>query len=161
MAPSAIPGAITGLYNLCNAQTASGSLVGVKVTDGPPVEDPSEERYLYIGHNEDPNGQSVFSAQGSQDWQTMGGPREERFDIVCCVISRSGTTDIKTERDRAYAVMGIVENLIRINVVGSDTTLGGAVLVSHIAGSENLLQLQTKNGAYVKVAFHVECIARI
>lgn len=162
MIPSRIPNAIDGLKALCDAQTGtSGTLANVTVYDGPPIKEPSEQLELYIGHNEDPNGQSIMSAEGEQDWQTMGGPEGEEFKIVCCAVSRSGSTVLKVERDRAFAIMGAVKALIRLDQVGSDTTLGGAVLVSHIAGNENLLQLQTVNGAYVKVMFHVECLARI
>lgn len=160
--PSRIPNAIDGLLALCNGQTGvGGTLSGVDVYDGPPVEEPSGERELYIGHNEDPYGQSVFSAEGEQIWERMGGPREERFRIVCCAVARSGTTVLKTERDRVYGIVAAVENLIRINLSGADMTLGGAVLASHVAGSENLMQLQTKSGVYVKAAFYVECIASI
>lgn len=162
MSTSRIPTAIDGLLALCNAQTGTGgTLAAVRVYDGPPVIAPDDELQLYIGYDEERATSETPSVEGTQVWQTMGGARSEDFSILCCVIARSGNTVIKTERDRAYVVLAAVENLIRLNVVGADHTLGGSVLTSHIAGAEKLLQLQTTDGAYVKVTFHVECIARI
>lgn len=162
MATSRIPSAIDGLLALCNAQTVTGgTLANVRVYDGPPTVQPDDLLQLYIGYDEERSVSETPSVEGVQVWQTMGGARDERFSILCCAISRSGDTVIKTERDRAYALIAAVENLIRINTAGADHTLAGAVLTSHIAGAERLLQLQTNDGAYVKVTFHVDCIARI
>lgn len=162
MATSKIPTAIDGLLALCNGQTDTGEpLSGVAIYDGPPLEPPSEQRHLYIGFDEERSDVDIFSVEGDQVWQTMGGAREETFSILCAAVARSGDVDIKTERDRAFSIVAGVESLIRLNVVGADITLGGAVLVSHVAGPIKLLQLQTKDGAYAKVSFHVQCIARI
>lgn len=162
MVTSRIPNAIDGLLALCNAQTGTGGLLeGVIVFDGPPIEEPGEQRHLYIGYNEERSDVDIYSVEGEQDWQTMGGPREETFSILCAAVARSGDVTLKTERDRVFSVVSGVERLIRVNESGADSTLGGAVLVGHIAGAIKLLQLQTVNGAYAKVSFHVQCIARL
>lgn len=162
MATSRIGAAIDGLLALCNGQTGTGQLLaGVTVYDGPPIEDPSDQLQLYIGYDEERADVDIFSVEGSQTWQTMGGAREETLDILCCAVARSGELRIKTERDRALSIMAGVEQLIRLNAVGADITLGGSVLVSQIAGPVKLLQLQTKDGAYVKLSFHVQCLARV
>ncbi len=162
MATSRIPAALDGLLALCNGQAiAGGSLDGVAVYDGPPVTASSEQLQLYIGYDEERSTLETSAVEGEQMWETMGGARDERFVILCCAIARSGATVMKTERDRVFGLMAAVENLVRLNVAGADHTLGGSVLTSHIAGAEKLLQLQTPEGAYAKVMFHVECIARI
>jgi hypothetical protein len=162
MATSRIPNAIDGLLALCNGQTDSGDLLdGVAIYDGPPYEDPSSQRQLYIGYDEERSDVDIFSVEGNQEWQTMGGPREETFSLLCAAVARSGDLNLKAERDRAFGMMAAVERLIRINESGADSTLGGAVLVAHVSGAIKLLQLQTQNGAYAKVSFHIQCIARI
>jgi hypothetical protein len=161
MATSTIPAAIDGLLALCNAQAVTGgTLADVFVYDGPPKEDPSEQRQLYIGHSEEVSG-TVYAVEGTQEFLSMGGPRKETFAIRCSAVARSGDTVIKTERDRAFSIMAAVENLIRQNVVGADMTLGGAVLMSNVSGDVKVVQLQTTNGAYVQVTFYVQCLARI
>lgn len=162
MASSRIASAIDGLLALCNGQTGTGQLLaGVTIYDGPPVEDPSDQLQLYIGYDEERSDVDIFSVEGTQDWQTMGGAREETFSILCCAVARSGELRTKTERDRAFSIMAGVEQLVRLNAVGADITLGGAVLASQVAGNVKLLQLQTTDGTYVKLSFHVQCIARI
>lgn len=162
MAVSRIPNAIDGLLALCNGQTGTGGLLeSVTVFDGPPFEEPGEQRHLYIGYNEERSDADIYSVEGDQGWQTMGGAREETFSILCAAVARSGDVNLKAERDRAFLAVAGVERLIRIHESGSDPTLGGAVLVSHVSGSIKLLQLQTVNGAYAKVSFYVQCIARI
>lgn len=164
MATSAIPDALDGLLALCNANTGTGeSLEGVTVYDGPPIENPSEELSLYIGHDEERGRAAgdIYGVEGTQEFMAMGGDRKEAFAIRCAASARSGDTNIKVERDRAFAVMGAVENLIRLHVSGSDITLGGSVLVSSISGDIKLMQLQTVNGAFAKVTFYVQCLARI
>lgn len=163
MATSRIPAAIDGLLALCNAAAVvDGALEDVAVYDGPPIQDPSAEQQLYIGHDEVRSDSSdVYAAEGTQVFQTMGGARQETFAILCAAVSRTGDTDMKSQRDRAYSIVGAVENLIRLNEPGSDITLGGAVLMSNISGDMKLQQIQTTTGAYVKVSFHVQCLVRM
>lgn len=163
MATSRIPAAIDGLLELCRAAAVvDGPLEGVSVYDGPPIQDPSEERQLYIGHDEMRSDSSdVYAAEGTQVFQTMGGAREESFAILCAAVARTGDTDMKSQRDRAWSIVAAVENLIRLHESGSDITLNGAVLMSNISGDIRLQQIQTTTGAYVKVSFYVQCLARI
>jgi hypothetical protein len=164
MATSAIPDALGGLLALCNGSTGTGeALDGVTVYDGPPLESPSEELSLYIGHDEERGRAAgdIYGVEGTQEFLAMGGDRNESFAIRCAASARSGDTNIKVERDRAFAVMAAVESLIRLHVSGADITLGGSVLVSSIGGDIKLMQLQTVNGAFAKVTFYVQCLARI
>lgn len=164
MPTSAIPAALDGLFALCDAATATGQpLEGVTVYDGPPLESPSEELSLYLGHDEERGRAAgdIYGIEGTQEFLTMGGDRKETFAIRCAASARSGNAGIKAERDRAFGVMAAVERLIRLHVTGSDTTLGGSVLVAHVGGDIKLMQLQTTKGAYAKVTFYVQCLARI
>lgn len=163
MATSRIAAALDGLLALCNGQAIPGGILeNVDVYDGPPTQDPSAEMQLYIGHDESRSDSAdIYAAEGTQVPMTMGGARQETFAILCAAVARSGDTLVKTQRDRAFSIMGAVEDLIRLNVANADITLGGSVLTSNISGDIRLQQLQTVNGAYAKLAFYVQCLVRI
>ncbi|MCP2168131.1 hypothetical protein [Goodfellowiella coeruleoviolacea] len=159
MQTSRIPAAIDGLLTLCTGAAAPGGpLAGVRIYDGPPVSDLSDELLLFIG--DDPAGED--SVTGTQEYATLGRPgKDETFTIYCCAASRSGNVDMKRERGRAFGIVGAVERLVRPNEPGGDTQLGGAVLWSGVGGDITLSQMQTNTGALARVTFGVVCRARL
>jgi hypothetical protein len=160
MGTSAIPAALDGLLELSrNAAVVGGTLDGVIVFDGPPVGEGSDELELYIG--DDPDDETA-GISGTQDFASLGGnAKDETFSIYCTAVSRSGDTDMRAERARAFATLAAVEQLLRQGVPGADPRLGGAVLWSGVGGDIRCTQLQTTKGAYVEVGFNVVCRARI
>jgi hypothetical protein len=153
---SAGPAAIDGLLALC---TGAASLTGVTIYDGSPVARSSDELFLEIAV---PSADGLPAVEGTQEFVTMPGrERDESFTILCGAYSRSGDTDIKAERDRAYGILAAVERLIRPRESGSDITLGGAVLWSSVTGRITYTPLQTTDGAGVRVMFQIACRARL
>lgn len=162
MLTSRIPAAIDGLLALCTGQTGPGGLLdGVAVFDGPPVKGATAgaELLLYIADTPDGDGPGTT---GNQDFAALGrGGRDETFSIYCTAAARSGDTDIRTERNRAFALVAAVETLLRPHEPGADATLGGAVLWSSVGGEESYTPIQDDDGAYVEVGFNIVCRARI
>lgn len=159
MDTSAIPAAIDGLVALCTGQVAPGGLLErVIVFDGPPFTKPSEQQLLFIGDTPD----DLSSVSGTQDFAHIGArQRDEDFSIYCTAVSRSGGTDMKVERDRAFRMKGAVEKLLRPGFPGADITLGGAVMWAHVSGEITLSQITDPNGAMARLGFHVVCRARL
>lgn len=160
MRTSAIPDAIDALVALAEANTDVGQVFdGVVIFDGPPPDDPSEQVYLCIGDTPDDDSPGVT---GEQSFEALGGnSKNEAFTIYCTAISRSGDTNVKAERDRAFAVMGGLERLLRQGEPGSNARLGGVVQWAAIGGEENYTAIQTSKGALVEVGFTIACRARI
>ncbi|NUT53684.1 MAG: hypothetical protein HOV94_41305 [Saccharothrix sp.] len=160
MVASAIPAAIDALIELCQGATGTGGVLeGVQVIDGPPVDEPTEQLLLYIGDVPDDESPGVT---GAQNWVNLGGSdADEAFTIYCTAVARSGDTDVKSERDRAFGIYDGVAQLLRIGAAGADPRLGGSVLWARTGGEESYTPIQTDKGLLVEVGFHVVCQARI
>jgi hypothetical protein len=159
MGTSAIPAALDGLITLCRAQAVpGGALDKVIVFDGPPLGDPSDQLMLFLGDTPE----DEQSVTGQQQFAQLGGSaRDERISIYCTAVARSGDTDMRAERQRVFAILGAVENLLRPGLPGADPTLGGAALYSQLATDLVLSQFRTSGGALAKLGFTVEARARI
>lgn len=161
--PSAIPAAIDGLVDLCSGMTLDG--VPVFVRDGPigTHEMPNNQLLLIVaGYLAGESGGGATVARGEQRTVTLPGTeRDERFEIYCTAISRSGETSIRAERVRAFKILSEVEKKIRPHQPGSDHTLGGAVLWAEIGEGLSYEPASTNNGAIVRVGFEIKCRARL
>jgi len=158
---SSIPKAIDGLVNLCQGMTVDGASVIVR--DGPygEFEMPHEQLILIIA--EPPHGGAGGdAARGEQSFVTFPGrERDEEYDIFCSAIARSGDTDIRAERLRAFAILAEVEKRLRPGQPGADLTLGGSVLWAHICGDLTYQPAAAKGGTVVRIGFEVKCKARL
>jgi hypothetical protein len=151
---SRIPAAIDGLVALCRGLPA---LATVAIHDGPPGSNLTDQLMLFIGDTPE----DLVSVRGSQNWAALGArAKDERFTIVCTAAARSGDTNMKVERDRAFSIVAAVEIAVRDLVTG-DISLGGAVSWCGLDEDISLAQLQTPDGALAKVGFGVTCRARI
>jgi hypothetical protein len=149
MATSTIPAAIAGL--LATLRAAPG-LAGVVVHDGPPVTAETPD-WVAVGY--DPT-DPLTSVDASQVPASLGNRgREESYDILCSLASRSGDEDMAPRRARAMEMFAAVEAAVR-----ADVTLGGAVRTAQIA-SYSLTQEQTRQGASAGVSFRIACSARL
>lgn len=158
---SAIPRAIDGLVAMCNARAVTGgTLDGVEIYDGYPVTMPSGEMYLEIATTPDTG--NAPAVDGTQDFASIPGrEKDEQFNIYCAAYARSGDTDLKVERDRAFSIMRAVEAMVRPREPGSDHTLGGAVRWCQVSGRINYTPLQAQEGCAVRVEFEVMCVERL
>jgi hypothetical protein len=152
---SRVPAAVDAL--LSAFQTAP-ELAGVRVVDGPPTTDVSEQDLLFVGWQPD-NDISVALTQTFAGASTR--IRDETFDVGCYLESRSGDTDLKARRDRAFDLFAVVEQVLRGTQANPDAaSLGGAVLWSQLTAGD-FRQAQTEAGAQAGLEFTVACRARI
>lgn len=157
MATSRIADAIDGLLDLCRG---SADLSDVSIFDGPHVVNGelTHGDRLFIGATVEENS----AASSEQEFASLGrGARDETITIQCTVETYAGEPDIKPRRDRAMAIMAVVEQLTRQGQPGSDPRLGGIALWSHVSGPISLTQRQTDMGAQVELGFVVEVRARL
>jgi hypothetical protein len=155
MATSRIPAAIDALVSILRAAPA---LAGVQVVDGPPTIDQADADHVYVGWQTGAD----TAAELTQDFNAAGArTRDENFDILCEVDAWTGDSDVKTRRDRAFALLGVVEDALR--ATGANPTapaLNGAVLWAHLTQG-SLVQQNTPSGVRVGVTFRIACRARI
>lgn len=157
METSKQPAMIDGFIALCQGIAVGG--MAVTIRDGPFIEPPSDELLLIVGDVPPTGGAAV---EGTQEFVTFPGrERQESMDLYCSIIARAGDTDIKTQRDRAYAILAAIERLLRPREAGSDVTLGDAVDWCEITGRLAYMPAQTGTGAIVKLAFEVHSKVRL
>lgn len=155
MAISAVPGAIAALLAILRAEAG---LEGVDVIDGPPVDDVATSDFLAVGWSGG-EGQAV---EAMQDFNSAGArTRDEEFTISSVIDVWSGDDGFAVVRERAFAILGVVEQTIRATGTAPGApTLNGAVLWAHLTRTQ-LRQYFTDQGARVALGFSVSCHARI
>lgn len=152
MATSTIPAAIDALLT---ALRASEDLADpVKVVDGYPRFRITNIDLVSVGGKDEP------VASGEQTPAALGGQRrEERYSLAVYCSSSRGGEDQKTVRDRAFALMAAVEDVLR-----ADGTLGGVVRFAQVGGGITLLETDADTapaGVFAEVGFLVDVQARI
>lgn len=157
---SSVPYALDALVAQATALTVpGGSLEGVDICEGLPVNQPSNERYLCIGM---PTVDGQPAVEGTQEFVSIPGrERDENYSIFCAAFARSGGQSVKYERDRAFAIQRAVEGMLRPLVAGGDITLGGTVSWAHVTGRITYTPLQTKTGCLVQVYFEISVRNRL
>jgi hypothetical protein len=155
MATSAVPGAIAALLAILRAEPA---LSEVLIVDGPPVQDMADPDLIAVGWS--PEGDQA--AAMTQNFNAAGArTRDEDFEITGWIDCWRGDRDVSTVRDRAFALLGVVENAIRASGPNPTApTLNGAVQWAHLT-SGVLRQSLTEQGTRAALAFTVTCHARI
>lgn len=155
MATSAVPGAIAALLAILRAAPA---LSDVQVIDGPPTKDMADPDFIAVGWS--PDGDQ--SAQLVQDFNAAGArTRDEDFEITGWIDCWRGDQDFTAVRDRAFAILAIVESAIRATGINPEApTLNGAVMWAHLTGGV-LRQSFTDQGTRAALSFTVTCHARI
>lgn len=138
---------------------------GVQVIDGPqpPTGATTAESALWIGF--DPAITSDTAAEASQSWALLdhGRTRDEDGEITVSCQHWSGDTTVKTHRDKAAAMVGAVELLLRGDGVTGpgDITMGGLVQWSGVDGPFAWYQRQNSQGCFCLVTFRVAFRARL
>lgn len=161
IATSSIPAAID--YLVAAATTAFPKALvldgGPKVTDQQAFQD-----IVAIGWDGDEQ-MAMPAVEGDQDFAALNRAltRNEDYRITCSVLHWDGGGSYKVARDGAFGMLATFEKLLRgypPNGTG-DTSLGGAVLWSHVAGGTALNYVSDTNGVAAYVIFHVTCRARL
>jgi hypothetical protein len=163
---SQVPAVTDWLVSAAQASTLLGAATApVSVFDGPqvPVKVQEIEQVLWIGAN--PASLGEATAEADQTWPVIdhARTRDEDGGIICAAQHWSGLTDIKTHRDGAAAIVAGVELLLRGDGTTGpgDTTMGGLVLWSGVAGPYSWWPRQVASGALMLVTFHVTYKARL
>jgi hypothetical protein len=149
---SRAPAVIDALVAMCEA---AAGLEGVKVHDGPQVTSAPLTSVICIGWDGDEDNSEAVQSQ--QEWAAIGQKaKDETIQIPCAAIAWTGSTNVKTVRDRAYELVGAVEDALR-----ADPSLGfpPPTIVAFAVG--NAFQEQTASGAQCRVVFTVAVKTRI
>lgn len=141
------------LYSNWTALAATGSpLAGALVFAGPPVTPASTLDLVIVGDEggSEQEDQSTFE----QDWADMAHTRRNELgEVVCSVISSSGSIDMLEREDRVDVLLTACEDSLR-----ADPTLGGVVWTAElIRGSSR--PMQNTGGAAVVTPFTVRYFA--
>ncbi|MGW9371193.1 hypothetical protein ACWGVR_14420 [Streptomyces xanthophaeus] len=154
MATSAVPAAVDALLAILGS---ASSLAKVRIVDGPPTINLDAPDCLFVGFQ--PGADMAVSL--TQNFASAGARmRDEDFDILCYIESRSGGTDLGARRRRAFEMLAQVENALRAtDDVPDAPTLNGTVLWAHLA-SGDLIQVQS-DGVLAGIPLTVRCRARI
>lgn len=161
VATSSIPAAIDYLVS-----AATAAFPGILVLDGGPksTDQQSFQDIVAIGWDGDEQMASP-AAEGDQDFANLDRAltRNEDYRIVCSILHWDGTDNYKAARTTVFGMLATFEKLLRgypPNGTG-DTSLGGAVLWSHVSGGIALNYASGPNGIAAYITFHVTCRARL
>ena len=154
MATSTIPAAIDALLALLRTAAPDVDLDPEKVVDGFPRFTITDSDFIAIGGRAEP------TVDGTQSAGPIGNHRrDENYTIRVACSSSKGGKDQKLVRDRAFALMGVVEDVVR-----DHPTLSGTVRLAQVGGSVLLGQTDFETagkGVWAEVSFDVAVQARI
>jgi hypothetical protein len=131
-----------------------GTLADAQVFLGPPVTPASTMDLVIVGDEggSDDSDQSSFE----QEWADLGHTRRNELgEIICSVISSSGSTDMLSRIDRADALLTACEDSLR-----ADPTLGGIVANAELVRASGR-SLQNTGGAAVVTPFTVRYFVQV
>lgn len=152
MATSAIPAFRAALIAMLQARSG---LSGVQVTDGPP--EPSVlDGDVYIALLEAKGTQRIWAMNRSSQ------PREERFTQTVVIGVRGETrADQVTLGNRAYVLLGEMEQGIRADVKLTAYYTGAAKLVTTVIGSEDYQTFADDHSRESQITVGVDVHARL
>jgi hypothetical protein len=145
----------TRFFDSIDAVVAALKAAGVTVWDGP-VSSGDFGDAVFVGYDGDPDGAFEAATMG-QDWTGLGAKRrDETLDLHCAVVTLSGDSDWKPARDRARAVLTIVETTLR-----ADPSLGQPS--PFVAGVRPVAAFQepTTDGLQIRITFTISIKTRV
>lgn len=122
------------------------ALPQVQVIDGPALVE-VEEAGLCVGYTPD-----RLAVESTEEGVGLDATLES-FDVNCLAWQRSGDTDTKTLRDRAFATVAAVDAVLAV-----DRRLGGVVVNAQLRVVD-LEQTQTEDTTWAVIAFVITCKA--
>jgi hypothetical protein len=120
---------------------------GTTTYDGPPLTGDTPSDYVIVGGTDNPDDDA---GEFTQDWNGLGArAKVETGQVICALLVGTGDDTVKTARDRALVILGLIENAVR-----SDPSLGG-VLASGwcqlLSGKPS--QRRNQAGLYARIEF--------
>jgi hypothetical protein len=151
MTTVALPQLIDGIKT---ALSSAASLSGVRIFDGPEIDESYPGDAICVGHDGSEDGE-VLAGTANNDWNLVGAKKMFEIGTVNCFLwSWDGDTDISARRTRAYALLSAVDTVIR-----TDPSFGGVVLYAGLE-SHSPTYRQTNAGAVVVINFTIAYHAR-
>jgi hypothetical protein len=127
------------------------------VFDGPELSSEYTDA-VFIGFDGDPLGERK-SVTATADWAGIGAKkRNETIDILCAAVAVSGDGIPKDARDRVYAIIGVVELLVRADPSLAQTP---TPFVASITTHELLWDWLETAGLQARLTFTVHIETRI
>lgn len=159
VATSRVPAIIDYLVATFTAASTIGAATPpVAVYDGPVVTDAPAQLTLWVGVDDPDSEEAPIGAESESEWGSLGAlARNEQITVHCVAEAWSGDIDVKTTRLAAYGIVAAVETILR-----ADVNLGGTLPSGwcEVTGMQ-LRQNNVAQGAVARVAFHINCRARI
>lgn len=153
MASSRVPALIDALVA---ALQASVDLSGVNIVDGPLVSNSAAAEWVFVGYDGDPGGEGQATST-QQQWAGIGAKaKNEEISLTCAVLVRSGSTDVKPLRDRAYQIFAAAEAVVRADPA---LTLPPPTVCD--ISDHNFFAEQTAQGLQGRLPFTITCTTRI
>lgn len=107
MSSSRVPASVDGVVT-----ALAGASLSFPVYDGPVLAGEFTDA-VFIGYDGDPLGERR-AVSATADWAGIGAKkRNELIDVLCAAVAVSGDGIPKDARNRAYAVLGAVETVLR------------------------------------------------
>jgi len=156
---SRVPAVIDYLVTAFTAAATLGAATPpVAVYDGPVETDAPAQLVLWVGMDDPDSEEAPIGAESESEWGSLGAlARNEQITVHCVAEAWSGPTDVATVRTSAFNIVAAVETLLR-----ADVNLGGTLPSgwAEVTGMQ-LRQNNVSQGAVARVAFHIDCRARI
>lgn len=156
---SRVPAVIDYLVTTFTAASTLGAATPpVAVYDGPVVTDAPAQLILWVGMDDPDSEEAPISAESESEWGSLGAlARNEQITVHCVAEAWSGPDDVRAMRVAAFGIVAAVETLLR-----ADVSLGGTLPSGwcEVTGMQ-LRQNNVTQGAVARVAFHINCRARI
>ena len=151
MATAAFPTVVTSLIG---ALQAAQSLAGVRVFDGPEIDQSYPGDAIIVG-DDGGEGDEMTAGSVRNTYDTIGAKRMfEDGTINCVLFSWTGGTNIADRRVRAYELLSAVDTVIR-----TDPAVASSCLWAGLESSTPTYR-QTDAGAVVVIPFTVAYRAR-
>lgn len=138
-----------------------------QVTEGPFLSDTALTPPARVWIGFDPTSSSDAAGEAEQEFATIAQARSrnETGEIVCCIEYWTGNADNPAAQARvgAFGLLATFELLLRGSPTTGpgDTTMGGAVKWSQVAGSLAFSYDSDDAGMIGRIVFHVQYMQRL
>lgn len=145
----------TRLAETIDALVSLWSGIGIRTVDGAIVSGDTGNA-LFVGYDGDRDGE-YQTAELDSEWAGLGaGARNESFDIICAVVTRTGFRTPKEARDAALVVFHAAADALRAN-----PSLGFSPPYVAAPLPQGLFAPPTTKGVQARLVFNVHVETRI
>ena len=146
--------AIVAALNAAPAVTSAAT-----VYDGPFITGDSPPVAVHVGYDGDPGGDMRATEGWTQEWAGLGALRkDERFDVLCCVVAWTGDDDVAGMRAAAVGMASAVEDTLR-SVLNIGLGLPQPTIAEY--SQADLFQEQGPGGMQARIPFTISIRTRI